>query len=225
MAISLKDYTKITQNIQRHKKHKNKFLFVLTHNKKKFRKILTIEDKLTTQEYKNEALKEFTKFYKNITQKQPKEIKPKSEYDKILTINDLYMFFYNQKSDLEKKKSWERAKHNYYLRHIKTYFEKLNIPLNDLKNNDIQYFLNVIMSNKINPKTQKNYSNRYIKTAFEILQPIFKFAYDNEIIKDDISSKIEYTRIYKKKIIPNATTKYYKIYNAINKIYKKKHIL
>lgn len=207
MAIDYKNYNKITTNIYRHKQFHNKFYFrVKIDNKLKY-KTLNIKEKLNATQYKNIALKEYTKFYKLISNPKPKNDK----YSQIETFGDLYKFYRNGKSQEKLNTIWEIKKHRYYLQHMQQHFK--NVKLNEIKVNDIHYFYNVVLGNK-------KLSNRYIKTSHEILKPLFDFAYQNNIIQEDIANKIKFTRTHKKKIVSEATQKYLKIIEGINTIFE-----
>ncbi len=219
MAINLNDYKLIQNNIYRHKQHNNKFCFRVRINKKLRYKSLTIKESLTTLEYKNKALKEYTKFYNGLNNIDEKYLH--KDYKQLKTLDNLYQFRKNAKNYKELDNDWFKKCDSYYNRFIKNYFIKLNIELQHLKSNDINYFLNNYMENLINPKNGKHYSNRHIKIAYEILQPLFKWAFNNGIIKEDIAAKIEYKRKMKLKIVVNATEKYIELHKTINKVFRK----
>lgn len=209
MSIDLKDYKRIETNIFRHKKNTNKFLFVFLFNKKKYRKIFTIKHLIDNKEIKSYILNQYSIFRLDIIQKQNLPI----EFYKINTLEHLFQAYKNSLSNDIVNTKWFKSKENYYINHIRDYFIKLNIPIYKLKAKDIQNFYQIYLPKKLK-------SNRHIKTADEVLKPIFRFAYLNDIISDNLADKIFIKRVDKKRIVTKATEKFIFIYNSINELYK-----
>jgi integrase len=129
-----------------------------------------------------------------------------NKYTNVKNLDELFNIY----NDSLKDTKWKTIKQGIYSRYIRK-------PLGTRKVDSIKpLHINKIINNmdkqKLSPRTQKS--------ILEILKPMFKFAIDNKLLKENPSSSINVTIPNQKKIVTNATEIFGLVYQGISTYYK-----
>jgi len=203
MAIKKSDFILIGENLYIQKNYSKdkptKFLFDFTCSKKRYRKVITIDNPLWDKRTRiNEAKRKLQEFKEEIRQNK----KP----DENITINQLFNLYIKNRPDTK----WNNKKRYYYDKYIKDV----------LGNKKVAHLKPFEIENLLKQMEQKGYKPRTQKLILEVLKPLYKFALINSIVKDDPTKFINVKIPPQKKIVINATEKLKAIYEAITTIYK-----
>ena len=201
MAINLKDFqqTKYPNLFKSKTKDKTKgykYLMWIKIDGKLYKKILGYSetDKLTDKKAKD-ILEEFKRDLEagyNLTTKT--------------TLNKLYELYFETIPDTE----WKKIKQSIYRRYIEKKIGKKSIS--DIKPMQIKKIINDLDKKGLSPRTQKS--------ILEVLKPMFRFAIENKMIKENPTQYINVKIPNQKRVVTNATELFNRIYNGIKTYYE-----
>ena len=200
MAINIKDYEIISDNIKIHKKDNSKFLFDFRLNNKRYRKVIKIQaTNWTKRDYIKEAKIRLSQMMNEIEQGY-------NPNDKI-KFNQLFELYCET---IDTSTAWNKKKIQIYEYRIKPAIG--NKQVKNIKEIDIQRIIKQMQKENLKPATQKK--------ILEVLHPVFKFAIKNKIIQDNPLEYIKVKVPSQKKIVTNASEKFKLIYHTILEVYK-----
>ncbi len=196
MAVNRKDYELFKEGIYRHKANDRKYLFRTYDGKREKNKVYTVTGDKTKKEIERDVSIAFANFL-NV-----EADKPQTD----ITLDDLYQLYRETKP----KTTWQLKKIKYYNLYIKDAIGSKKIK--DLQKRHID---------KIKVQMGENgLKERTVKLVNEVLIPVFDFAVDNRIIKQDERPKIEHVKVpSQKKPVTQAAQKVQQIYDAIYELY------
>jgi len=210
MAIKLSDYKKSSYkankklieipnlyvSVKEYGSKGYKYLSRFTHEGKIYSKVLgySLKDGLTPKSA-NKLLEEYKTDIENGYTSSTK-----------LKLDDLYKLYFENIKDTK----WNETKKAIYTRYIA---EPLGHKLvENIKPMQIKKIINELNKAKLKPRTQK--------TILEVLKPMFKFAIENKMMKEDPALNINVKIPNQKKIVTEATELFNQVYNAITTYYK-----
>ncbi len=204
MAIKKSDYKRIADNLYIQKDYSKdnptKFLIDFTYQRKRYRKVITIDNLLWDKRARiNEAKKQLQSYKEQILQgKQP---------NKNITIDQLWELYI---STLDNKKRWTYEQKQNYKRYIKPHLG--NMRASEVKPYNISQILQQMNRQGYKPRTQK--------LVLNALKPMFHFALKNSILQEDPTQYITIKIPPQKKIVIDASTKLKRLYEAIVTVFK-----
>ncbi len=204
MALDKLQKTKIAQNlylIGEYTKHQpTRFLFDFRYLKKRYRKFITISDTSLDKRARIAQAKRLLEEFKE-------EIRQDKRPDEQITINQLFKLYMAQTTVSER---WRYDQERFYKNHIAPY-------IGERKAYDVKPFeIKRIISNM----DKKGYAKEYQVRVKRILEPMYKFAIINNILKDNPLDKIHIKVPTRRKTITNPSEKLVKIYTTITSLFK-----
>ena len=205
MAIKKSDFILISENLYIQKDYSKdkptKFLFDFTYLKKRYRKVITIDNLLWDKRIRiNEAKKKLQEFKEEIRQdKRP---------DDKITLNQLFELYLSQATTPSQR--WKYDQQGFYNLHIAPH-------IGERKANEIKP---LEINRIITDMKKKGYSKAYQARIKRILNPVFKFAKINNILNSNPIEHIQIKIPLKRKIIINPSEKVTRLYTAITTLYK-----
>jgi len=228
MALKASDYKQIKNesNIKIHKLDKTKFLFDFRIEEKRYRKTFKIKANVTGWN-KATCIKEAKKELEKI--RQSLEDGYSSQDIKLDRLFELY-------NENLKATNWKTIKESIYNRYIGNYknanvkdSEKLTkeelqkrnaLDKNKIGNKEINKILPAQIQKIINAMSEQGLSPRTQKSILEVLKPMFKFALENKMLKENPATFINVKIPNQKKIVTNATELFKRVYEGITTYYK-----
>ena len=204
MAIKKSNFILISENLYIQKDYSKdkptKFLFDFTYLKKRYRKVVTIDNPLWGKRTRiNEAKKKLEEFKEEIRQdKRP---------DEQITIDQLFKLYMAQ---MTVSKRWRYDQERFYKNHIAPY-------IGTRKAYDVKPFE---IKRIISDMDKKGYAKEYQVRVKRILEPMYKFVILNNILKDNPLDKIHIKVPTRRKTITNPSEKLVKIYTTITTLFK-----
>ncbi len=203
MAIKKSDFERIADNLYIQKDYsKNKptkFLIDFTYQRKRYRKVITIDNPLWDKRTRiNEAKKRLQKYKEQVVQgKRPNEK---------ITIERLFDLYIKNQPDT----AWNRKKADYFRQYVQPHLGHIRVA--QLKPFEIESLLKKMEKEGYKPRTRK--------LVLEVLKPLYKFAQINAIVSEDPTKFINVKIPPQKKIVIDAANKLRIIYEAITTLYK-----
>jgi len=203
MAIKKSDYELIADNLYIQKNYSKdkptKFLIDFTYQRKRYRKVITIDNPLWDKRTRiNEAKKRLQEYKEQVVQgKRPNEK---------ITIEQLFDLYIKNQPDTD----WNRKKPQIFERYIKPYIGQTRVT--QLKPFEVEKLLKRMEQQGYKPRTRKQ--------VLEILKPLYKFAQINAITDSDPTKFINVKIPPQKKIVIDAANKLKIIYETITTLYE-----
>ena len=202
MAINLKEYDLIDKGVRLHKKDYTKAIFDITwrENGKQIRKRKTVKmpkrPGWSRRDYIKEAKRLFLEYLENRN----------TGIDENVTVNGLYEAFFATKPESQ----WKKIQTYVYDKHIRTAIgNKKAITIN---RSNIDAIIKTLRDKGAKPRTQKLILN--------VLRPMFEYAVQNGIIKENPTQFIKIKLPKTKKPVINATETFKRLWTTINTLYK-----
>ena len=207
MAISLKDfkqtkYPNLYKSLKKDINNGYKYLMWIKIDGKLYKKILG---------YSEQPYKKFKRLSTN-AEANDFLIQTKNDIENGYTsstklkLNDLYkLYFENIKAT-----KWNEIKKSIYTRYIQMPLGSKLVE--DIKPMQIKKIINELDKTGLKPRTQK--------TILEVLKPMFKFAIENKMMKENPALNINVKIPNQKKIVTEATELFNQVYSAITIYYK-----
>lgn len=128
--------------------------------------------------------------------------------------------FANQHFSLLKDGSWKKIKMSYYDRYLKALIG--NKKISSFRQIDIKHLIKDLSEIKIKRRKDvfEQISPRTVKTALEVMNPIFEEAISNRIISHNPCNGVTVKLSKQKKIVSNASDELVHIYNTIVKVFE-----
>lgn len=207
MAISLKDfkqtrYPNLFKSLKKDANYGYKYLMWVKIDGKLYKKILGYSE----QQYKSFNRLSTDKEANGFLISLKNDIENGYTSSTKLKLEDLYkLYFENIKAT-----KWNNIKQGIYERYIQ---EPLGSKLvENIKPMQIKKIINDLDKKGLKPRTQK--------TILEVLKPMFKFALENKMIKENPALNINVKIPNQKKIVTEATELFNQVYQAITTYYK-----
>ncbi|WP_084275217.1 site-specific integrase [Nitratiruptor tergarcus] len=203
MAIDNTAKTKIAPNLyligDYKKEQPTKFVLDFRHLKKRYRKVVTINNPLWDKRTRiNEA--------KRLLQEYKEEVRQERRPDEKITITQLFNLYISQKPST----SWTQEQKRFFDNHIQPHIGSRRAI--DLKPFEVR---------KIIAKMDADgYSKAHQAKVKRILNPMYKFAIENDILIKNPIERIIIKVPLQRKTITNAAQKFIAVYDAIKSIYK-----
>ena len=193
MAIDINDYpNKITVGLYANAKH-DKFYYVFTYNKRKYRGLIDFSDKnWNKRDRVNEATLKLMEF---------KKAKEQKVGDGRVKLDDFFYAHY----ELKKDTAWTKTLISHYRRYVSPILG--NMRLQDIFNHDIKRVLAYQGNLGLGART--------VKQTLEALAPVFKDAIANRLIVFNPMDGVSVTRPNTKKIVSNADEEINIFYNGV----------
>lgn len=207
MAINLKDfkqtrYPNLYKSIIKDTKKGYKYLMWMKIDGKLYKKILGYSEikynktqRLDTNSTANDELAKQKHYIEN-------GYFPSNK----LKLDDLHKSYF----ELQKDTKWNQNKKGIYQRYIqKPLGSKL---VDNIKPMQIEKIINDLDKQGLKPRTRK--------TILEVLKPMFKFAIENKMLKENPAQNINVKIPNQKKIVTEATELFNQVYQAITTYYR-----
>jgi len=204
MAIHKEQKTKVSQNLYlvgEYEKHKpTRFLFDFRYLKKRYRKLITISDTSLDKRTRIARAKHLLEEFKE-------EIRQDKRPDEQITVDQLFKLYMDQTTVSER---WRYDQKRFYTNHISPYIGTRRAY--DVKPFEIKRI--------ISDMDKKGYAKEYQVRVKRILEPMYKFAILNDILKDNPLEKIHIKVPTRRKTITNPGEKFVRLYTTITTLFR-----
>lgn len=202
MAINLNDYSRIDKGLRLHKKDYTQAVIDITwrENGKQHRKrkMLKMRERpgWGKRDYAKEAKRLFLEFMDDRA----------AGIDESVTVDGLFEAYFSTKPESE----WKKIQGYTYRKHIQPAIGKRNAV--GINRSNIDAIIKTLRDNGAKPRTQKLILN--------VLRPMFEYALQNGIIKENPTRFIKIKLPKTKKPVVDATETFKRLWSTINALYK-----
>lgn len=201
MAINSKEFKSIgLANIKQHKKDKLKFLFDFRVNGKRYRKVVTL------QERPNWSLREYKKELVSMLNQYREDILSGYKLNETLSVDDVFELYVKNNPVSE---NWDNKRRRIYNLYLKNEIGRKKIG--KVKEIDLLQILTALKDKGLKSTTRKR--------VLDVIKPVFKFAHRNKIIKENPAENINVKVKDTKKMVTNAGEKLKKVYTGIMEVF------
>jgi len=202
MAIDVKQYVKITENLKIHKEDNSKFLFDLRYEGKRYRKVLKLRAKgWSKKEYVGEAKMQLSKYITELQQgKNPNED---------VNLDKLKALYFETLKDTD----WTDKLDSFYATYI--------CKVNGLGKKKIKLIREMHINAAISYQKKEGLAPRTQKQTLDLLRPMFDYAIRNQMLDKNPTQFIKIKIPTQKKPVTHASAMLKTIYNGICTLYEK----